>query len=45
MFDVTGREVLAEYGDAVAGDNTINLYTAGLSNGLYVIEVRLAKNR
>ena len=43
MFDVTGREVLAEYGDAVAGDNTINLNTAGLSNGLYVIEVRLGE--
>ena len=43
MFDVTGKEVLSETGTAVSGNNTIHLNTAALTDGLYVLEVRLGE--
>ena len=43
MFDVTGKEVLSETNSAVSGTNTIHLNTAGLTDGLYVLEVRLGE--
>lgn len=43
MFDVTGREVLAVTNGTTTGVNTIHLNTADLSNGLYVLEVRLGE--
>ncbi len=43
MFDVTGREVLSVTNDAAQGDNELHLNTANLTNGLYILDVRLGE--
>ena len=43
MFDVTGREVFAETSSTTSGVNTIHLNTTNLTDGLYVLEVRLGE--
>ncbi len=42
MTDLTGRVALTQEGHVVNGDNALYLNTAGLSNGMYILELSAA---
>jgi Secretion system C-terminal sorting domain len=40
ITDLTGRVVMADAGEVMSGDNTIEFNTTNLTNGMYILEVR-----
>ena len=42
ITDLTGRVVISETGTVINGDNTMVYNTSGLSNGMYILELRTA---